>query len=276
MNPKLRFSCHERWEDMRVGVIGRRCFNCDKDVVDFTSRSREDLVQYLLNNKGRSVCGRVRQDQIDAYHEFVEVCIWRSLKAKRSSNLAFYLIAISGISLTGCGTSDPSDQHEHFSGALDSSLQRAQRQPDTKWIDSIAQVEREKKKSEALIDFVPVVGDLIIDDTTVHRGTDLHSLPEIMPEFPGGQDSLFSFMQRHMTYPDWESEQNIEGKVYVEFVVDKSGMVRDAVIKRSVNGSRNLDAEVLRVISMMPSWSSGRNGEQAVSTKMVLPVVFKL
>ena len=97
-----------------------------------------------------------------------------------------------------------------------------------------------------------------------------------MPEFPGGQDSLFSFMQRHMTYPDWESEQKMEGKVYVEFVVDKSGMVRDAVIKRSVNGSRNLDAEMLRVIGMMPSWSPGKNGEQAMSTKMVLPVVFKL
>lgn len=276
MDPKLRFSCPERWEDMRVGVIGRHCFTCEKEVLDFTNKSKEDLVKYLLSNKGRSVCGRVRQDQIDAYHEFVEVCISRSLKAKRSSNLAFYLIAISGISLTGCGTSDPSDQHDHSSGALDSSLQTAHRQPDTTRIDSIAQVEHEKKKSEALIDFVPVVGDLIIDDTTVHRGTDLHSLPEIMPEFPGGQDSLFSFMQRHMTYPDWESEQKIEGKVYVEFVVDKSGMVRDAVIKRSVKGSRNLDAEVLRVIKMMPSWSPGRNGEQAVSTKMVLPVVFKL
>lgn len=276
MDPKLRFSCPERWNDMRVGVIGRHCFNCEKDVVDFTSKSKEDLVQYLLNNNGRSVCGRVRQDQIDAYHEFVEVCIWRSLKTKRSSNLAFYLIAVSGISLTGCGTTEPSDQHEPSSGTLDSSFQTAQRQPDATRIDSIPQAKREKKESEALIDFVPVVGDLIIDDTTVHRGTELHSLPDIMPEFPGGQDSLFSFMRRHMTYPDWESEHKIEGKVYVEFVVDKSGKVTEAVIKRSVKESRNLDAEVLRVINMMPSWSPGKNGEQAVSTKMVLPVVFKL
>jgi len=261
---------------MHIGVIGRHCLNCEKEVVDFTSMSKEDLVEYLLSNKGRSVCGRVRPDQIDAYHEFVEVCILRSLKAKRSSNLAFYLIAISSITLTGCGTSAPSEQHEHYSGVLDSSLLSPQRQRDTTRIDSITQVEREKNKSEALIDFVPVVGDLVIDDTTVHRGTDVHSLPEIMPEFPGGQDSLFSFMQRHMTYPDWESEQKMEGKVYVEFVVDKSGMVRDAVIKRSVNGSRNLDAEMLRVIGMMPSWSPGKNGEQAMSTKMVLPVVFKL
>ncbi|MBK6540992.1 MAG: energy transducer TonB [Flavobacteriales bacterium] len=233
-------------------------------------------MQYLLNNKGRSVCGRVRQDQIDAYHEFVEVCIWRSLKTKRSSNLAFYLIAVSGISISGCGTSEPQEQHDQsFIGGDTALLEAAQNLAEADG-DTTTQPQRTERKSDTPVDFTAVVGDLILDDTTTYHGTHAHSLPDIMPEFPGGQDSLFAFMREHMTYPAWESEHKIEGKVYVEFVVDKSGMVKEAVIKRSVKESRNLDAEVLRVINMMPSWSPGMNGEQAVSTKMVLPVVFKL
>ena len=258
MDPKLKFSCPEQWEDMRVGVIGRHCFKCEKDIVDFTGRSKEDLVRYLLNSNGRSVCGRVRPDQIDVYHEFVEVCIWRSLKSKRSSNLAFYLIAVSGISMTGCGTSDAPDHPEHSSSNADSALLEVRRESDTSRIDTIAQAEREEKKSKTLVDLVPFVGDLILDDTTAYRRAKPHSLPDIMPEFPGGQDSLFAFMRRHMTYPDWESEHKVEGKVYVEFVIDESGKVTQPTIKRSVKGSKNLDAEVLRVINMMPSWDRER------------------
>jgi TonB family protein len=273
MQPKLQFSCPARWEDMRVGMTGRHCFQCDKEVVDFTRRTKADLVQYLLDNRDRSVCGRVRPDQIDVYHEFAEICIWRSLKTKRTSNLAFYLIAISGLSVTGCGTPEPN-------GELQLPTSGAQEVPEAPVDDRTQHPAPGAEEAPVVQDVtgfidIPVAGGLTLDDTAC--GADhTYRFPEVMPEFPGGQDSLYTFMRQHICYPDWESDHNIEGKVYVEFVIDKDGTVSKPLIKRSVKGFKNFDSEVLRVVSMMPAWTPGRNGDDLISTKLVLPVVFTL
>ncbi|MBL0044077.1 MAG: energy transducer TonB [Flavobacteriales bacterium] len=83
-------------------------------------------------------------------------------------------------------------------------------------------------------------------------------------------------MRKHINYPEWEADNNIDGKVYVEFEVEKDGTITDPRIRRSVQGTRNFDGEVLRVMKLMPRWSPGRNGNDVVKTKLVLPVVFSL
>lgn len=276
MGPKLRFSCAEQWENMRVGVIGRHCFQCEKEVVDFTGKSKEEVVQYLIESKGRSVCGRVRQDQIDVYHEFVEVCIWKSYKAKRSSNLAFYLIAASGLSMTGCGTSGPSDGAQTQPSDTTALQQVSPSGTDASQPDPNLLTQEEADRLDRIMNPIPMFGELLLPDTTTYTGTYLHDLPEVMPEFKGGQDSLYAFIGRHLTYPDWESDHNIHGKVYVEFVIEADGGVSKSRIVRSVKGSKYFDDEVLKVIDMMPAWTPGRNGDEVVATKLVLPISFTL
>jgi len=147
---------------------------------------------------------------------------------------------------------------------------------DTTRKDDLNQQSRDEDNTKVVIDDIPLVGELGIDDTVTHHGIGAHSLPEVMPEFPGGQDSLYSFMRKHLTYPEWESTKKIEGKVYVEFFIDEHGAVMAPNIKRTVQGAKNLDDEVLRVIRLMPPWSPGRIGDKPVATHMVLPVSFKL
>lgn len=97
-----------------------------------------------------------------------------------------------------------------------------------------------------------------------------------MPGFKGGIDSLMNFIQRNLHYPQWEREHKIEGTVHVKFIVDKKGKVKDAKITKSVAGSRNMDASVLRIINSMPDWIPGKDNGDAVNVEFHLPILFKL
>jgi TonB family protein len=97
---------------------------------------------------------------------------------------------------------------------------------------------------------------------------------EQMPQFPGGQDSLMSFIRKNLNYPEKASDKGIQGKVLVGFIVDKSGKVRDVELKRGVDPL--LDAEALRVIRLLPSWEPGMQDGKAVNVSYVLPLNFKL
>ena len=75
---------------------------------------------------------------------------------------------------------------------------------------------------------------------------------ENMPEFPGGDLGLMKFIQKNVRYPAIAKEYNITGKVYVSFIVDKQGSVTNVKIVRGVD--KNLDAEALRVVSLLPKY----------------------
>lgn len=253
---------------MRVGMMGRHCLVCDKNVVDFTDRSKEELVRYLLEARGRSICGRVRPDQLDVYHDLPEVYIRRSLKANRTSNLAYYLLAIGGLSATACTSQErPDPQARPSTDAIHRS--ESPDTPDQDMIDDPPSIEKSAPTPPLL------VGVMIVDDTDQEKAG-IDPLPEVMPEFPGGQDSLYAFITAHLRYPEWESKHGIEGRVYVAFTIGMDGRVADAHIVHSVQGARNLDQEVLRVIGLMPSWIPGRNGQKVVASKLVLPINFVL
>lgn len=97
---------------------------------------------------------------------------------------------------------------------------------------------------------------------------------EQMPEFPGGQDSLWSFIQENIQYPEKSREQQIQGTVYARFIVNKTGKAEKFEIVRGINDEMN--NEVLRVLKLMPDWSPGKQNGKAVSTQFVLPVKFAL
>ena len=73
---------------------------------------------------------------------------------------------------------------------------------------------------------------------------------EQMPEFPGGEKAMFKFVSTNIEYPMLERVKEIQGKVYVSFVIDTSGTVVNAKVLRGI--SRGCDEEALRVVRMMP------------------------
>ena len=97
---------------------------------------------------------------------------------------------------------------------------------------------------------------------------------EQMPQFPGGETALMKYLQSHINYPPMAAENNVQGRVVVQFVVDKTGKVGEVKIVRSVD--KDLDKEAARVCASLPKFTPGRQNGQAVSVWYTLPVTFKL
>ena len=97
---------------------------------------------------------------------------------------------------------------------------------------------------------------------------------ENMPEFPGGDLGLMKYIQRNVRYPAIAKEYNITGKVYVSFIVDKSGIVTNVKIVRGVD--KNLDAEALRVVKSLPKYKPGKQRGKPVRVMFTIPINFTL
>lgn len=97
---------------------------------------------------------------------------------------------------------------------------------------------------------------------------------EEMAEFPGGMSAMMRYLADHIQYPAEAREDNVQGRVVVRFVVDKSGEVRNAVVMRDIGAG--CGKEALRVVNSMPKWKPGKMHGQPVHVYFTLPVQFKL
>ena len=97
---------------------------------------------------------------------------------------------------------------------------------------------------------------------------------EQMPQFPGGDAELMKFLSKNIKYPTMAMENNIQGRVIVQFVVTKTGAIGEVKVVRSVD--RDLDREAVRVCKSLPKFTPGKMNGQAVNVWYTLPVIFKL
>lgn len=97
---------------------------------------------------------------------------------------------------------------------------------------------------------------------------------EDMPEFPGGEMALRTFIANNIEYPAIAQENGIQGRVYVTFVVTKDGSVANAKIARGVDPI--LDKEALRVVNSLPKWQPGKQRGQEVNVSYTVPINFAL
>ena len=103
---------------------------------------------------------------------------------------------------------------------------------------------------------------------------DFFMVVENMPEFPGGDLGLMKYIQKNVKYPPIAKEYNITGKVYVSFIVDKSGSVTNVKVVRGVD--KNLDAEALRVVKSLPKYKPGKQRGKPVRVMFTIPINFTL
>lgn len=101
-----------------------------------------------------------------------------------------------------------------------------------------------------------------------------YTVVEQMPEFPGRTEALKAFVTANLKYPAIALNNGIQGKVFVSFLVSKSGKVTNTKILRSVDPS--IDQEALRVVESMPTWIPGKQNGEAVDVSYTLPIEFKL
>ena len=114
-----------------------------------------------------------------------------------------------------------------------------------------------------------------VEETEVPQKEEvIFQVVEQMPEFPGGMMAAMEFLAKNIKYPAAAQEAKIEGRVIVQFVVQKDGSISDVHTVKGV--SPELDAEAIRVISLMPKWNPGKQRGQAVSVKYTMPIMFRL
>lgn len=103
--------------------------------------------------------------------------------------------------------------------------------------------------------------------------TDFSKL-DVEAEFPGGMKALYKFIAENIKYPEESRNNNVEGKVFVQFTVSDLGNVIDAKVLKGLNSE--LNAESLRVINKMPKWKPAEQHGAPVSSVFTLPISFKL
>lgn len=98
--------------------------------------------------------------------------------------------------------------------------------------------------------------------------------PDMPATFPGGEVKMVEFLRENLKYPESVKKKGIEGKVYVQFVVEQDGSINDVKVLRGVY--EELDTEAIRVVKAMPKWNPGTQNGKPVRTTMMLPINFKI
>lgn len=113
-----------------------------------------------------------------------------------------------------------------------------------------------------------VVKDTLTPDESVFE------VVEQMPEFPGGYKEMMKYIEQNMRYPEEAKKAGTQGRVVVQFLVNKNGAISDVSVLHSVD--RLLDAEAVRLVRSMPKWKPGMQKGKAVTVKYTVPLSFKL
>lgn len=132
---------------------------------------------------------------------------------------------------------------------------------------------------------------------------------EVIPQFPGGVDGLMNYMRQSLSYPKIAQMMGVQGKILIQFVVDREGNVRDAHLMRHINEDNSkflknqlladvanqvqltegfsieeqvalactmIEEEALRVVNSMPKWQPGTDKGKPVNVKFTIPITFRL
>ena len=263
----------------------------------FHDKKQGEIITYILSNPNESVCGRMRQDQFDFTHDDIPFLI-EALKTSKAQS-PFLILALVCLSLASCSetpkmnniqTPPPIEKQLLVEDTVENKVETPKAKKETKKISDVKSVD------EQCVNLVSTKGEVIVAggiEPEIQGGMEIVEIPEEeipianteekihqyveqMPEFPGGVDSLFAFIKANLKYPKFEKENNIQGNVYVRFVVEKDGSLSRVEILKSVEGSINFDKEVKRLISLMPNWKPGTSNNIKLRVYMTLPIQFKL
>lgn len=105
---------------------------------------------------------------------------------------------------------------------------------------------------------------------------EVFTMVEQMPEFVGGESAMMSFIESNINYPEQEKLANIQGVVYVSFIVNEVGKVINVKVIRGMNNHPNFDKETLAMMNKMPNWKPGKQNGKPVSVQYTLPIKFAL
>ncbi len=291
MQIDIKQPCSANWETMKIVVNSRYCDKCHKKVIDFTNMDRLAIISYLIEHSDKSVCGRINPQFVDVRMSDLPFIV-ESLR-KKSNNASFGILAALCLSLVACQETNSPHPNQHkqeitkYETSSTSNIKPSQKKTDST-----------KKQKQQIISIVPeIMGEIAVLPVpepidpmqyleappidlpiieTKQPTDSIYQFPTKSPEFPGGMDEMFKFIQNNIVYPDYEKENGIEGTVYLEFIVRKTGDIDNIKLLRGIKNGPNYEKEAIRLVKKMPKWNPGSMEGIQVSTLMRIPIKFKL
>ena len=236
-------------------------FEADETVI----KEGVDAKQYQLLLIKKAVGTRLYSIANSFNHSKLKKTYHYDVKKKKSSPWArlkyLYVLPVAAIAVTAFARPEVSNKVEEISSVKVNDLAAI---VETKMTESVGDTMK-----PADVKYVPT------EVRKQLKGTPVFEVVEEMPEFPGGgMSALMSYLKDNMRYPASAKEKGTQGRVTVQFVVDKDGSIKEPKLLRSVD--KDMDAEALRLISNMPKWKPGRQKGQPVAVKYTVPVMFSL
>ena len=135
--------------------------------------------------------------------------------------------------------------------------------------DLFMNLEDDSSLGVEIMDYVEVEEEVVEEEAIPFQ------LVEEKPSFQGGDANQFSkWVNSRLEYPEIAKENGVQGRVTLQFTVEKDGSVTKVKVLRGVDPS--LDKEAVRVVSMSPKWSPGNQRDRAVPVTYTFPVIFQL
>ena len=97
---------------------------------------------------------------------------------------------------------------------------------------------------------------------------------EMNPSFVGGTAEMYKFLSKNLKYPAQAQRQNIQGKVFLSFIVEKDGSITDVQVAKGIGFG--CDEEASKAVKLMPKWIAGKQNGRNVRVRFTIPVIFKL
>jgi protein TonB len=136
-------------------------------------------------------------------------------------------------------------------------------------VDDEIDIDAEADEETAMEEYVPPV-----EDEEEVKEQEIFTVVESMPEFPGGMGALMTYLAKNIKYPPLAKESGIQGKVFINFVVEPDGSISNVKVLRGIGGG--CDEEAVRVVKNMPKWKPGMQRGKPVRVSFNLPVKFTL
>jgi periplasmic protein TonB len=131
-------------------------------------------------------------------------------------------------------------------------------------------------------DYTPTPGEVMfvpkkVDEPALKEEEiedEIVSISEVSAEPTGGYEAFYKYIKQELKYPSQARRMGVEGKVYVQFIIERDGSLSDVKIMKGIGAG--CDEEAMRVISKSPHWQPGKQRGRPVRQRMVMPMVFKL
>jgi periplasmic protein TonB len=148
------------------------------------------------------------------------------------------------------------------------------KEPITESAPTIEEIKQNETAAVAVDGPVDVVFEEPVEEVVAEDENQIFTVVEQAPEFNGGYEAMMVWVKAHMVYPPNARRMDIEGTVYVSFVVGKTGVISDVKVLRGFMAE--CDKEAVRVIQLMPPWTPGKQNGRNVNVRYTVPLKFRL